>query len=67
MQEIRASRIAAFGWWDVILSAVAVVIFAAAEGRRGVRLWWVAALGAVCVGPSFRLPLLLYFRTRRPT
>lgn len=62
VQDIRASRIAAFGWWDVILSAVAVVVFAGAEGRRGVRLWWVAAMGAVCVGPSFGLPLLLYFR-----
>jgi hypothetical protein len=65
IQELFANRIAAFFGWDVIVSAV-VVLIAAAAGRDGVsngrRVGVVA--GTLVIGVSFGLPLLLLFRER---
>jgi hypothetical protein len=65
IQDLFANRIAAFFGWDVIVSAV-VVLIAAAAGRDGVsngrRLGVI--VGTLVIGVSFGLPLLLFFRER---
>ena len=59
-----ATPIAAFGWSDLVVSGVVVVIFVLAEGRRlGMRHAWASLLGLV-VGVSLALPLFLLLRQR---
>lgn len=59
-----ATPIAAFGWADLVVSAVVVVAFILAEGRRiGMRHAWTASLGLL-VGVSLALPLFLLLRER---
>ncbi|TDE87263.1 DUF2834 domain-containing protein [Deinococcus sp. S9] len=66
VQEAVATRISAFAWADVLVSALAVILLIVVEGRRsGVRGSWAAILGTLCVGPSFGLPLFLYLRERQ--
>lgn len=61
--ELFANRIAAFFGIDVILSAVVLLIFVSAEGRRlGLRLLWLPIVAAVTVGVCLGLPLFLYQR-----
>jgi hypothetical protein len=63
MQEIAVSRIAAFGWLDVIVSALALFAFLLYERRQKVvRYAWLAVLGTLIVGVSLGLPLYLYLR-----
>lgn len=62
--EAVATRIAAFGWSDLIVSGVVVVALVLSEGRRlGMRHAWVSLLGLV-VGVSLALPLFLLLRER---
>jgi hypothetical protein len=65
IQNLFANRIAAFFGWDVIISAI-VVLVAIAAGRDGLsnaqRSGVVA--GTLLIGVSFGLPLLLLFRER---
>lgn len=53
-----------FAWWDVIISAVVLLIFVFAEGRKlGMKHLW-APVVALGVGVSLSLPLFLYMRER---
>lgn len=60
-QEIVASKLASFGWMDVIVSAVvlllAVFSVKGVSGRQAVLI----VMATVCVGVSAGLPLFLYF------
>ncbi|GHG07803.1 hypothetical protein GCM10017783_20480 [Deinococcus piscis] len=60
--EIIQSRISAFAWADVAVTALSVVVLLAAETHRKVPYRWLAALGTLLVGPSFGLPLYLFLR-----
>ena len=61
--ELFANRISAFFGLDVILSAVAVVVWASVEwGRRPTPSWLAPIVATLFVGVSCGLPLLLYLR-----
>ncbi|MFC2951929.1 DUF2834 domain-containing protein [Marinicaulis aureus] len=58
-QQAFETRIAAFAWLDVIVSALTVLV-AATTTMRGARLAWIVA-ACFLVGVSAALPLFLYF------
>lgn len=62
VQQIAASPLSAFAWLDVLISALAVIVFVLYEGRRlHMPRAWLALLG-LCVGVSLALPLFLWMR-----
>lgn len=64
--EAFSSRISAFAWFDVIVSAVVVLLFVVVEGRRlGVRHLWAPFMAMLTVGVSLALPLFLLLRQIR--
>jgi Terpene cyclase DEP1 len=67
-QQLFANRVGGFFVMDVLVSAVALMVFARAEGRRlkvGARALWLTLLAVLTVGVSLGLPLFLYLRERR--
>lgn len=63
--DLFANRISAFFGLDVIVSAVVLFVFIAAEQRqRKLPLAWAPVVGTLAVGVSFGLPLFLYLRER---
>lgn len=63
IREAFGSRISAFAWLDVIVSAVVLLGFILYEGRRlNIRRLWFPILGTCAVGVSFGLPLFLLMR-----
>ena len=64
-EQAFATRASAFFALDVIVSAIALWLFVAIEGRRlGMRRRWVPLLAILTVGVSLGLPLFLYMRER---
>lgn len=64
-QQLFANRIGAFFGMDVLVSAVALMVFARAEGRRlahGAHTCWLTLAAVLTVGVSLGLPLFLYLR-----
>jgi Terpene cyclase DEP1 len=59
--DLFANRIGGFFAMDVLVSAVALIIWIQTERPR---YWWAAVLGTLCIGVSFGLPLHLYLRSR---
>lgn len=50
---------------DLVIAALAFVLWAAWEGRRlGMRTWWVPIPASLLVGLCFGLPLFLFLRER---
>lgn len=65
LAALNANAISRFFAWDLLIAGLAVLVWFVIEARRRpVRHAWVAALGTVCVGVSFGLPLYLYLRER---
>jgi hypothetical protein len=65
VQEAAQSRVAAFAWLDVLVSAAVLLQFASVEGRRlGMHNLWLPVLGTLTVGVSLGLPLFLLLRER---
>ena len=63
VHQIAASPVAAFGWLDVIISAIALIVFINRDRRkRNVRYWWLPIIGTLVVGVSLGLPLYLFLR-----
>jgi hypothetical protein len=63
LQQLFANRISAFFALDVIVSAIVLLRFAAAESARlGLGSRWVILLATLLVGVSLGLPLFLYIR-----
>jgi|SRR5208283_1906706 len=63
VRELFANRIGAFFGMDVVVSAVALIVFSRIEGARvGVRRRWLVVLAILTVGVSLGLPLFLYLR-----
>ena len=66
VQEAFGSPVAAFAWWDVLISALVTLIFIFSEGRRSeVRHLWLPVMGLCTVGVSLALPLFLLLREQR--
>ena len=66
LSEIVSSRIAAFAWADVLVSAVALLVFIAVEGRRlAMQRLWLPVAATCCVGVSLGLPLFHLMREQQ--
>ena len=56
--EAGQSRIGAFAWADVVISAIALIGFVLVEGTRvNMPRLWLPVAGTCAVGPSLGLPL----------
>ena len=65
VHELFANRIGAFFGMDVLVSAVAVLLFARFESQRlKMRRRWLVVLALLTVGVSLALPLFLFLRER---
>jgi lysylphosphatidylglycerol synthetase-like protein (DUF2156 family) len=65
-RQLFANNISAFFGTDVIVSALALLVFVFSEGRRrAMKHLWVYVLCTLLVGVSLGLPLFLFFRERR--
>jgi hypothetical protein len=63
LDQLSENYISIFGWLDVIVSAIVVIVFAFAEGQRlKMPYWWVPIIATFTVGVSLGLPLFLYLR-----
>lgn len=65
--DAGATRIGAFAWLDVLVSAVVLLVFIVIEGRRiglGAGRQALAVVGTLGVGVSSGLPLFLLLRHR---
>jgi lysylphosphatidylglycerol synthetase-like protein (DUF2156 family) len=63
--QLFQNNISAFFGTDVIVSALALLLFVFSEGRRrGMKNLWVYALCTLLVGVSLGFPLFLFFRER---
>ena len=63
VQQVVDSRIAAFGWLDVIVSAVVLLVLITTEGRdRTIPFLWLPIVGTLTIDVSFGLPIYLYLR-----
>ena len=63
VRELFANRIGAFFGMDVVVSAVALLVFSRIEGARlGLRRRWIVIVALLTVGVSLALPLFLYMR-----
>jgi hypothetical protein len=61
INQIAVSRLAAFGWLDVIVSAVTLLVLILNEGRKNrVPYLWLPTIGTLVVGVSLGLPLYLF-------
>jgi hypothetical protein len=62
-RELFANRIAGFFGMDVIVSAVALIVFTRVERKRlPIRRGWLVVVAELTVGVSLALPLFLYLR-----
>jgi hypothetical protein len=63
IHELFANRISAFFGMDVVVSAVALIVFMRIESARvGIGKRWIQILAVLVVGVSLGLPLFLYMR-----
>ena len=63
VSQIASSPVAAFGWFDVLVSVIVLFVFMWADHRRRpVKLIWLPIAGTLLVGVSLGLPLYLYLR-----
>lgn len=66
VDQIASSRLAAFGWLDVIVAALALFVFMISDGRRHqVPSLWRPIVGTLTVGVSLGPPLYLLLREIR--
>ena len=64
-QQLFVNHISAFFGMDVLVSALALLVFARIEGPRlGVHGRWLPLIAVLSVGVSLGLPLFLYMRER---
>jgi hypothetical protein len=65
-RELFSTRIGAFFGVDVFVSAIVLVVFVFAEGRRAsISHLWLPLFATLLVGVSLGLPLFLYLRERK--
>jgi hypothetical protein len=64
--QLFANDIATFFVVDLIITAFVFLVFSYQETRRyQMGNWWAYLLATIIVGPSFSLPLFLYYREAR--
>ena len=64
-RQLFANRIGGFFAMDVLVSAVALLVFTRREvSRLGVRRRWLPLIAVLTVGVALGLPLFLYLRER---
>ena len=64
-QQLFVNHISAFFGMDVLVSALALLVFARSEGSRlGVPGRWLPLIAVLSVGVSLGFPLFLYMRER---
>jgi hypothetical protein len=64
--QLFASNISSFFAVDLIITAIVFWVFLCREAQRWqMGNWWVYILATLLVGPSFAMPLFLYFRKSR--
>lgn len=62
ISQIIENPISIFAWYDVLVSAIVLIVFIVMENKRyKIRYAWVSLLG-LCVGVSLALPLFLLIR-----
>lgn len=62
-QDIISTRIGAFAWMDVLVTAIVLIGFILLEGtRKKMKYLWLPIAGTLLVGPSLGLPLFLFLR-----
>lgn len=61
LSQITSSRIAAFGWLDVAISAIVLVLMIL-DDRERLRNWWFPLVAMFTVGVSCGLPLYMYLK-----
>ena len=61
LSQITSSRIAAFGWLDVAISAIVLVLMIL-DDREKMRNWWFPLVATFTVGVSCGLPLYMYLK-----
>jgi hypothetical protein len=59
--QITSSRISAFGWLDVAVSAIVLVLMIL-DDRDRMRTWWLPLVATFTVGVSCWLPLYMYLK-----
>ena len=65
-QQLFANHISTFFAVDLVITAIAFLVFLYQEARKyRMKNWWAFIAAALLVGPSFALPLFLYFRQVR--
>ena len=63
IDQLFANDISTFFAADLLITAVAFLVFSYDESkRRKMANWWAYALATLLVGPSFAFPLFLYLR-----
>jgi hypothetical protein len=66
VEQLFASRVGAFFGMDVVVSAVALMVFSGSESvRQGIPGRWLTLAAVLVVGVSLGLPLFLYLRERK--
>jgi hypothetical protein len=66
VHELFANRISAFFGIDVIVSAIAALVFMRVENsRHRIRNRWLPVVAVLAVGVSFGLPMFLYMREKQ--
>ncbi len=64
--QLFASPISTFFALDLIITAIVFMVFAHQESQKWeMGNWWAYIVATLTVGPSFALPLFLYFREQR--
>jgi hypothetical protein len=64
--QLFATPISTFFVVDLLITALVFWVFLYQEARRRqMKRWWVYLVATLLVGPSFALPLFLYFRETR--
>lgn len=62
-ETITNTRIGAFAWMDVLVTAIVLIGFILFEGtRKRIKYLWLPIAGTLLVGPSLGLPLFLLLR-----
>lgn len=63
IKQAFADPINAFLGWDLVIAALAVLVFIIAEGKKlKIKLFWLPILCMIFIGTAFGFPLFLYLR-----
>jgi hypothetical protein len=64
--QLFANNISTFFAVDLVITAIVFWVFLYRESQRWqMGNWWVYIVVTLAIGPSFALPLFLYFREKR--